>query len=162
MGKGQGSHGTNSIRVNTTGLSTQIDGENKVNSYSWLSKYGYTANHPITRLSPQLLDSVQKFLDNPSIPEERKSALLAKISGLTSNLFEPGVFSGLEEMFSGTSKYQQQFDKIATQIGDYISEQGLNDYSEDSEFLSYFPQKSNHLQQTVCTTCVDNRTILYS
>ena len=94
-----------------------------------LQQYGieHINNYIGTTASSQL----SAFLSNKQIPQGRKQALLAELSGMMSNLPEHSFMDKFSESVIGTSNYQKAMQKLSGELGTIISKYINANYEED-------------------------------
>lgn len=93
-----------------------------------LHSYGM---HGVSALDLGLGKSLSEFLSDPSLPEARKKALVAAISGKMSNLPDRSDLDLLSEQILGRSNYQRDMHNVTESIGNLIEQYRNTDYQED-------------------------------
>lgn len=97
--------------------------------YSWMNQFGEDSQ--LNFLDPSLLAQVQAFMDDSTIPQGRKNAVLSQILGYGSNLFARSDMDAASEFLIGHSNYQQQMQAAGKYIGELLGKQQEADYLED-------------------------------
>lgn len=100
-------------------------------SNAYAQSLGLVNAYNKSSLSAGLIEQIDSFLNNPSIPQPRKDAFLSSINGLSSSLPSESFPDRLSQSILGTSNYQKAMNAYGSQVGALLAQYMNTDYQEN-------------------------------